>query len=185
MDIRDLYPDFWRKSPEVEAWLAQMSVAADVALSSVEDVMAQANVSTATWGLALWERQLGISPGPGDSEAKRRDYILSRLRTKTASTTPPALARMLEAFGEWEVEISERPADCMVDIAFTGKLGIPPYMDSVQKAVREALPAHIGFAFSYMYLVWSMMDAQGYTWSQIDARAMTWNSIDNGGWLDA
>lgn len=181
----DLYPRWYRASAEFTAWQDALDVQTDAAYDTLEDLLNQVFVSTATWGLNLWEKQLGIITDISKGDAERREIILSKLRTRPANLTVERLTQMIAAFGDWGVEIDEQYADYTIQIKFTGKFGVPAYMDNVDQAVRQALPAHLDYVYAYTYPVWNDIDAMAMTWIALDEKALTWDDFDEGGWVDA
>lgn len=179
----DLYPAFYGDSPEFAAWQRAMDVQVQAALDSQDDLYDQLMVETATWSLSLWEKEVGLDTDLARNTDQRRERVLGKLRSLPESMTPARLEEMLEAFGKWGVAIEEKIGEYAIVIRFTDAYGTPTYMDSVDQAVREAIPAHIAYSFAFLYPVWRDIDALRLMWDTIDAAAQTWDEIDEGGWF--
>lgn len=137
-----------------------------------DDVTAQLCVETATWGLASWEAALGI---PVD-EDKPLDYRRSRIRGKLRGngvTTVAMIQNVAESYSNGAVAVTEYPAQYKLEIKFVGTLGIPPNMDDLTQTLRDILPAHLEWAYVFVFNTWAAAGA--LTWGQ--AKAFTWKQL--------
>ncbi len=60
LSMRERVPDYHYASEQSKALIETLEDASLEAKAALEDVMAQFFINTATWGLALWEQQVGI-----------------------------------------------------------------------------------------------------------------------------
>lgn len=150
MSLMDQYPLFWRGSPETVAIIEALGGETDTLRASLRDLLAQCNVGTATWGLELWERQVGLDTDVSKSNADRRSRILSRLRG-TGTVTVAMIQNVAESFSNGEVDVLEDPSNYHFDVKFVGTLGIPPNMADLTAALDEIKPAHLTYAYIYVY----------------------------------
>lgn len=137
-----------------------------------DDVTAQLCVETATWGLASWEAALGI---PVD-EDKPLDYRRSRIRGKLRGngvTTVAMIQNVAESYSNGAVAVTEYPAQYKLEIKFVGTLGIPPNMDDLTQTLRDILPAHLEWAYVFVFNTWAAAGA--LTWGQ--AKVFTWKQL--------
>lgn len=137
-----------------------------------EDVIDQLCVETATWGLSSWEKALGI---PVD-ESKTLDFRRSRIRAKLRGngvTTVAMIQSVAESYSNGSVFVTEYPEQYKLEIKFVGTLGIPPNMDDLTQTLRDILPAHLEWAYVYIFNTWSA--AGVLTWGQASTR--TWQEM--------
>lgn len=164
--IADQYPSFWRLSPETVAIWEALGSETDALRADLRDLLDQCNVQTATWGLDLWEKQLGLPTEAGKDLSYRRSRIISKLRG-TGTVTVAMVQNVAESYVNGEVEVAEYPARYHFDIKFVGIRGIPPNMDDLTAALEEIRPAHLTYAYVYTYNTYG--DLAGHTYGQLAA----------------
>lgn len=172
MSLMEKYPDFWRGSPETVAIIDAFGTESDELRASLADLMAQCNVATATWGLDLWEKQLGIQIDVTKDPAYRRSRIISKLRG-VGTVTVAMIRNVAESFSNGDVEIIEDPGNYHFDVKFVGTMGIPPNMEDLTATLDEIKPAHLTYAYIYTYRTWQAVSAM--TWEQ--AAAYSWQQL--------
>mgnify|MGYP002510825335 FL=1 len=107
-----------------------------------DDLLAQLDLYTATWGLDYWEDALGLLNGQGVDLDTRRRQIAAKLQGR-ATTTPQVVkdvaetllgvqVRVVEIFGEYRVEL-------------VGEDGFRPGIGAVRlrAQLRDIMPAHL------------------------------------------
>lgn len=116
----------------------------DKFLYEIEDLYKQLNIDTATWGLNVWERNVGLDNNKELSLVQRRGRVKTRLK----------------GFGKIDAELLESTLqnyyDNKVDVFFDGRvlLNIPLEGDSWQhrQVIREIIkilkPAHLGYSIN-------------------------------------
>ena len=80
-----------------------------------------------------WCVEHGLMQGKGEDVYKRQ------------------IQNMAQSFSNGEVEVLEDPARYHFDIRFVGSRGIPPNMDDLTAALEEIKPAHLTYAYIYVY----------------------------------
>jgi len=135
-------------------------------------VLDQYFVSTATWGLDLWETELGMSVDPTKPVQSRREQINAKLRG-TGTTTRQMLIDTAAAFSGGEVDVIEYPAEYRFVVKFVGILGIPPNMSGFIQMLEQIKPAHLTYSFEYTYTTWANL--LSLTWG--GAASKTWNQL--------
>lgn len=120
-------------------------------LQSKEDIFLQLNVKSATWGLELWERALGISIEKDKALAFRRSRIESKLRSQGV-TTKAMIKNAAESFSNGLVEIIEHPEIYRFDVKFVGTMGNPPNMEDLTAMIEEIKPAHLAYQYIYTFV---------------------------------
>jgi len=68
-------------------------------------------------------------------------------------TTVAMIQSVAESFSNGDVEVTELSERYRVGIKFVGNIGTPPNMDDLTAALREIMPAHLGWDYRYMYLL--------------------------------
>ncbi|MED0893841.1 putative phage tail protein [Aneurinibacillus migulanus] len=111
------------------------------------DVYAQSSPSTATWGIANWEKILGIPVDETKPLQERRERVLAKIRF-SETVTKETIRKVVSAwFGE-EISVVERFADYEVMIEFLFDKAIGKNFVDVVDTLRELLPAHLEFGFA-------------------------------------
>ncbi|KHF26831.1 hypothetical protein LR68_04356 [Anoxybacillus sp. BCO1] len=140
-DIREFQTLIGTENKEVE----QLNV-------TIDEVLKQFYVDTATWGLSYWERICGISVDESKPIDQRRSVIKSKLRG-IGTVTVALIKNVAESWYNGEVEVTEQPSLYTVKIKFVSKLGVPSNLTDIQNALREILPAHLAINFEFSYLL--------------------------------
>lgn len=145
--------------------------------AAIYDVLAQFYVDTATWGLADWERVLGLRSTPSMSDEDRRANIKAKLRG-IGTVTVELIKNVAESYIGGDVDVAEDFAGYTVTITFIGERGIPERLDDVKAALRAIIPAHLAISYKFTYITWAELDALGWTWADVDAANYTWAEFE-------
>ena len=150
------------------------TLAKEIALINykIEDILNQFFIDTATWGLDLWEKELGINTDIQKSYETRREVIKAKLRGQ-GTITKNMLKNTAMAYTNAESEIIENPQDYSFIIKFIGIKGIPPNMQLLIDTIEEIKPAHLAYSFQYMYTWWDGLKTLNWTQSQ----NKSWNDL--------
>lgn len=138
----------------------------------MEDLLAQAFISTATWGLVSWESEYGIATNLSQTYEERREILLAKLRGQ-GTTTKEMIRQTAETFSGGEVEVIEDNPNHFFIVRFVGIKGIPKNMNAFVNMLEDIKPAHLSYKFEYRYTVWNSLNA--YKWD--DLNNMTWGEI--------
>ena len=128
--------------------------------------------TTATWGLAFWEQELGLKTDTSKIYEERREIVLARLRGM-GTVGKDVIKRAAEAFSGGEADVIEYPAEHRFVVKFVGTLGVPKNMASFIEMIEDLKPAHLTYGFEYTYTCWNML--KEITWAQ--AGMGTWNDL--------
>lgn len=150
MALMDLLPEWYRKSPQVVELQGAFDHWAEALAAARDELLAQLNVATATWGLELWERDLGLDTDVSRPLEYRRARIMSKLRG-LGTTTKSMIQNVAESFTNGEVAIIEYSRENRFEVKFVGTLGIPPNLDDLTAAINEIKPAHLAYSFIFFY----------------------------------
>jgi uncharacterized protein YmfQ (DUF2313 family) len=138
----------------------------------IEDLEKQFFIDTATWGLAIYEKELGLKTNLNLSFEERREIIKAKLRGY-GSVTKEMIKNTAEAFSGGEVDVVEYPSEYRFTVKFIGIKGIPRNMQGFIDMLETIKPAHLAYEFKYTYTVWNHL--KNLTWGQ--ASSMTWNDL--------
>jgi hypothetical protein len=175
MSLLELLPDRLRRAPEIAAMETALGAQTDALRAALADAGVQLVLDTATWGLDLWEKALGLKTEAGKDLDFRRSRVRSKLRGQ-GTTTAAMLQNVAESFSNGAVEIIEHPAESRFEVKFVGTIGIPPNMDDLTAAIEDIKPAHLAYTYIIIYRTWDMVAAM--TWAQ--AGAYTWDQLKEG-----
>lgn len=143
------YPAFYRNSPEFRDIQEALEPEVLAVRSAADDFTAQLNVETATWGLPLWERTLGLPVGGDGDPERRRGRIRARLRG-AGVTTAETVRTVAESFFSGRAEVVEYPGQFLAELRFLWDDGRPPDLENVTAALREVMPAHLAVAYEML-----------------------------------
>lgn len=142
------YPVFLRRSPEfrdlqeaLEPELLELWAARDSAMD-------QLCVETASWGLRYWERTLGLPAETGKDLEARRSRVRSRLLGADVSTVS-LVETVAEIHAGLPARVEEHPERFWADICFDEAGGVPRNLEDLVEALREIMPAHLGWGFRF------------------------------------
>ncbi|WP_295764170.1 putative phage tail protein [uncultured Oscillibacter sp.] len=142
------YPAFLQRSPEfrdlqqaLEPELLELWAARDSALE-------QLCVETASWGLRYWEQTLGLPAEEGKDLEVRRSRVRSRLMGADV-TTVSLLESVAGIYAKLPAKVEEHPERFWVDLLFDEAGGIPGDLEGLVEALREIMPAHLGWGFRF------------------------------------
>lgn len=155
MKLLDYLPDILK---EVDAYKVMME-SEDFEISelktSIINCFEQKFIDTATWGLELWERELGLQINPSLTYDERRAIIKSRLRGN-GKIDADLIKQVADSWTNGDADIS---FDGKINIKFNGEYGIPSNMDSVKKAIESIVPAHLTVIYLFTYLFINEVEA--------------------------
>lgn len=138
----------------------------------VKDLEKQFFIDTATWGLSIYEKELGLKTNMSLSYEERREIIKAKLRGR-GTTTKAMIKNTAEAFSGGEVDVIEYPEEYYFVVKFIGVKGIPRNMQGFIDMLETIKPAHLAYSFKYTYTVWKHL--KQITWN--NASAMTWDEL--------
>lgn len=107
----------------------------------IEDLLNQCFVSTATWGLSIWEKELGIVTNLQRSYTERRNKILGKLRGQ-GTATALSIKTIAETYADIANVIQNYPDySFMVDLISNS--GFPYILEDLYETIEELKPAHL------------------------------------------
>jgi len=143
----------------------------------IEDLIKQCFVDTATWGLEIWERILGIQTDKTKPLDQRRSMIKAKMRG-AGTVNIEQIKNIAAAFLNGQVDVQENFASYSIDIIFTDYQGVPPNRDDLTATLRQLMPAHLEINYILYYLIWDGLDAKAWTWDELDTLNLTWDDLE-------
>lgn len=171
-DLMQYLPSFYNRSRIMHSIQNASAEELGMLTYALDDILRQFFVQTATWGLSIWEQELGMPIDPSKPAARRREQIVAKLRG-TGTTTRAMIVAAAAAFSGGEVDVIEYVDEYRFVIRFIGFLGIPPNMAGFAQMIEQIKPAHLACSFEYTYTAWNML--AGSAWSGLASK--TWNDL--------
>lgn len=145
-------PAYYEQSRVIKADIQAKGVELDYFNRALNEVLDQFFVSSATWGIEIWERELNLTVDNLKPIEQRRSVVESKLRG-AGKFSGRLVQNVAEAYESGSVEVSFRPAEYAFTVRFVDKLGIPPNLDDLKAAIEEIKPAHMSVDYKYRYLL--------------------------------
>lgn len=147
VDLKRYLPVFLYLSPEFKALQETLGKEHERQRKVQIDVARQFKAETATWGMASWERMLGINVDISVDLETRRTSVLAKMG-KPPTVTPAFLTRMINLFTSVAAtQIVEHPSEYTVDI-YLPDSGTHDFT-KIDEAVNTYLPAHLGHTYHF------------------------------------
>lgn len=147
VDLKRYLPVFLYLSPEFKAIQDSLQKEHERQRLAQIDVTKQFHAETATWGMAAWERMLGINVNTSVDLETRRAFVLAKMG-KPPTVTPAFLTRMINLFTTVAAtQIVEHPFEYTVDI-YLPDSGTRDFT-KIDEAVNTYLPAHLGHTYHF------------------------------------
>lgn len=167
-------PSFYHNSDFVKAFMESNSIEVDTLKAYMNDLIKNLYVKTATWGLDLFEEELGLVTDKSISYEERRERILAKKRGN-GTTTKAMIKNTAEAFSGGEVEVIENFNDYSFMVKFVGVEGIPRNLALFKNMLEEIKPAHLSYELAFTYTVWNFVMQNKPIWSNLNSE--TWDSL--------
>ena len=149
MPLEGLLPALYRTTPqdqELQRVLMDMIARAE---RDKDVTIAQLFPSTTGgWGLELWERAWGIPVDLTQTDQRRRERILGKVKG-TGTTTLEVIRGIAESFSTYPVEVVEDSALYRFVIWSIGTIGEVAHKEDLAAAVNELKPAHLDWEVKY------------------------------------
>ena len=172
-NLLEYLPSFYHNSDIIKSFMESNNIEVDTLKAYVEDLSKNLYVKTATWGLDLFEEELGLVTDKSVSYEERRERILAKKRGN-GTTTKAMIKNTAEAFSGGEVEVIENFSDYSFIVKFVGIKGIPKNLTLFKNMIEEIKPAHLNYELAFTYTVWSM----------VMAKSNIWNDFNNKTWVE-
>jgi hypothetical protein len=163
-------PLFYQTSGIFKAVMEVEGTEFDLLRQNSEDVKAQFFIDTATWGLQLWEKELGLATSPALSYDERRSRIKGKIRG-VGKVGVELVKSVAEAYSNGTVDVA---FDGEIIITFIGTRGRPSALGELQQQLDAIMPAHLAVRYAFTYLIWNEFDLlsaemqESMTWDQLE-----------------
>ncbi|WP_353096249.1 putative phage tail protein [Tissierella praeacuta] len=114
---------------------------------NMEDLERQFFIDTATWGLAIYEKELNLPIRPNKSLEERKSIIKAKMRG-VGKVSLAMIKAIVEAFTNVSVDVD---FDRRIQIAFTNQEKIK-FSKEMSNAINEVKPAHLGYDYIVNYI---------------------------------
>lgn len=176
IDLMKYLPRYWHEIKEMKALQNILGVEVSELQCVVASTLDQMFVSTATWGLDLWEKELAIETNKSLSDEFRREIIMAKMRG-TATTTKALIKSVAVAFSNGEVEVIEENEKYVVKIKFVGTRGVPSNLEDFKKMLSQIIPAHLVIEYVFTYMTWKEFNSYDKTWKQWEDLRLNWKEF--------
>ena len=144
VNILRYLPEFQQKDEDFKAVGDVLSREHDRHRLLLQDIFHQRFVQTATWGLAYWEKEIGLTPRATDTYEQRRNRIMLWWQSNQTSTRE-FMARLAERYlSNGTAEVMEYPDKSSFNIVLHGDLDkIVLDRRGAKEAIDLYKPAHL------------------------------------------
>ena len=150
--MNNIIPSFYYKNKQVTNIITSMNTEAELIEKTIDEILLQLYVDTATWGLDSWEKLLDLRVDKSEDIENRRARIKMRIRG-TGVFNKQMIMSLCKSFANGDVCVIENNADNSFIIKFTDVKGIPSNIEYLRDAIEEVKPAHLNFSFQYLYTI--------------------------------
>lgn len=174
---RELAPAYYLAHEQSRAIIETLTDASLEAKTALEDVMDQFFVDTATWGLALWEWQVGLQTDTSLSTDARRAAVRQKL-VASGNTTAEMVRGLAESITGYEARVIVN-SDYSFSLEFLGEKNELADIDveEVRSIVEQIKPAHLRFVISG--ITWADVESVGLTWQYFEDNPTTWAEFES------
>ncbi len=145
-------PAYYERSRIMRVDMDRKGTEMDALYDALDETFQQFFVRTATWGINLWEQELGIVPDATKPLEQRRAVAESKLRGG-GKFSGAQVKNVAEAYDGGRVQVSFQPERWNFTIQFVDTHGIPPNLNDLKQAIEELKPAHLSVEYKFSYLL--------------------------------
>lgn len=163
-------PSYYHDSKIFKSMLKAEGEEFDQLRTAIEDLKSQFFVDTATWGLALWEKEYGLPTNTKLSLDERRSILKGKIQG-IGKVGAELIKSVGLAYSNGEVKVE---FDRDIKVTFIGTRGIPSRLEELQKQLEDIIPAHLKIIYKFTYLLWSEFDLltaevqESMTWEELE-----------------
>lgn len=174
---RELVPGYHLACAQSRALIETLADASLAAKAALYDVMDQFFVETATWGLDLWEHQVGIETDRALSQESRRGAIKQKL-VASGQTTSEMVRQLAETITGYEARVHINQ-DYSFSLEFLGEKTELADIDveELRSVVEQIKPAHLRFIITG--ITWNDLESMGLTWQWFEDNQITWAGLES------
>lgn len=142
-------PNYERKSKVLGEFFYAVATEFENKDSILDDLEKQLFIDTATWGLDIYEKDLGIKTDLSKSYEDRRSVIKSKERG-TGKVDRALIKIVADAWANGNCDVT---FDGRINIKFNSIYGTPANLQDLQNAIDEIKPAHLSVIYQFAYLL--------------------------------
>lgn len=143
--LKDTVPKFVAEMTEIAELFEAEQPELDRLKSTLEEIVKQFYVKTATYSLDRWEQDFGIARNTALTKEQRRARILAKLNTQTPATVKMMENLVLQTLDADAVYIVEYPPEYSFAVYIQKEYFID--LGIADEAVYYARPAHLDYRF--------------------------------------
>lgn len=143
----ELLPSYEKNSRVFQEIMNAEQIEFDKLDLDLEDLNKQFFVDTATWGLVIHEKELGLPIRPNKSLEERRSIIKAKWRGM-GKVDLAMIKAIVEAFTKSKVSVS---FNGRINIIFNNEKVIKLNISDMYNAIDEVKPAHLDYDFTSQY----------------------------------
>ncbi|MDI9412776.1 MAG: DUF2313 domain-containing protein [Bacillota bacterium] len=155
-------PPHERESNIIRAILKALEPELDLLGISITDFGVQLNIDTATWGLAIYEKELQLPIDPDLDLGTRRSLIKSRLMLRPPGSKSK-LVELLKSFVE-TAEIEENYSEYTFDTVLKTRDSLGDKVQHIRNIIDIFKPAHLDYIFVICYLADILLSTTFQRW---------------------
>lgn len=172
--LLELLPPYERTSKVFQEIMNAEQIEFNKLNANIADIEKQLFIDTATWGLEIYEKELGIETDIGKPLSERRSNIKAKLRGY-GTISSPLIKIVVGSYTNGGVDVTY---DGKIYVIFNDIKGIPSNMDDVYKILEDIKPAHLDIVYKFIYTVWK--ELIGKTW--VSLSTSTWDELKTRMW---
>ncbi|MCR8645592.1 YmfQ family protein [Paenibacillus sp. N1-5-1-14] len=162
--MRSALPSFVVDSPVMSGLTLSQADQLGQLREATDDTLNQFFIDSATWGLANWERFVGLPTDLTKPLDQRRSVVKSKIRG-IGTVNVELIKGVAESFDNGEVVVDEDFTKCLIRVEFVGKYGIPPNIEDLKLALREIIPAHLHLDYKFKFTTHA--ELKGFTYREL------------------
>ncbi|MNP25421.1 hypothetical protein D3C76_1182290 [compost metagenome] len=151
-EMLSFLPAYYENSRIMNADMNAKGSELDSLFDTLDGILKQFFVQTATWGLERWEQELGIKSDYLKPIEQRRAVVESKLRG-SGKFSGRLVKNVAEAYDGGTVNVTFEPQAWSFTIHFVDTVGIPPNLDDLKEVIEEIKPAHMKVEYEFSYLL--------------------------------
>jgi hypothetical protein len=168
-------PGFYSNSGMMMALLKAEDTEIQNLTDSLDSTLNQYFIESADTTIDRWEKEVGL-PKSNLPLDQRRSAVMSKLRGY-GTVTISKIKNVCAAFGNGEVQITEKPSTYEFEIKFNSILGVPPNMDDLKNVIELIKPAHLGVTYVYSYNTYDQLNSKYASYNAVVTANRTYDQI--------
>ncbi|SNT18815.1 hypothetical protein SAMN05446037_104927 [Anaerovirgula multivorans] len=164
-------PTYERKSKVFQEIMKAAAKEVDQEYVDIKSLSNQLLINTATWGLAIYEQELGIQTDINKSYEERRNAIIAKWRG-IGKVDKNLIQLITESYAVGDVSVVFNHA---ITIYLLGVNETMIGMKDLLNSIEEIKPAHLRLQIIYVYITYGELSPSTYG----DLRSFTYRQIKN------